>query len=709
MGHEALAIATLQIADIELPPEMERLRDLAYDLWWTWSPAATRLFAWIDPEHWRRYHNPVQLLINVEPHQWARLLSDPEFRRTYESVIRALDAYRAKPRWFAEQSPGLPGPVAYFSMEFGLHESLGIYSGGLGVLAGDHCKAASDLGLPMVGVGLLYQSGYFRQTVDADGFQQHIFPNYDFARLSVLPVEAPAGGVLTVPIDLPGRVVQAAVWKVQVGRVPVLMLDTDIPLNDPADRPITGILYVRGREMRLCQEIVLGVGGVRALRALGIHPSVWHLNEGHVAFLGLERAREHVLQGASLGEALKAVARNAVFTTHTPVPAGNESFDRELVRRYLEPWVRDVGCEPDDLLDLGVQDGRFNLTVLAIRLSSSANGVSQLHSQVSSAMWRHLWPGNPETPVVAITNGVHTDSWVGPEMRALYAHHLDPSWEEQLLEPEFWGRIRNVPDAELWAAHRAQKERLIRFVRERMRQQAARHGLSPDELRTIEGLLDPHALTIGFARRFATYKRAVLVLSDLDRLRALLADENRPVQIVFAGKAHPADREGQDLVRRLFLLTQGEFRGKLVFLEDYDIEMGRMMVQGCDVWLNTPRRPQEASGTSGQKCSANGGLNVSILDGWWVEGFRGDNGWAVGEGTIYPDYETQDREDAAVLYRVLEQEVVPRFFDREPGGLPRRWIELMKAAIESIVPQFSARRMLRDYALRVYLPALNRE
>src|SRR5262245_44404906 len=465
---EATEVGTLQVADIELPPEMERLRDLAYDLWWSWTPQATRLFAWIDPEHWRRYHNPVQLLINVEPHQWARLLSDPEFRRTYESVIHALDAYRAKPRWFSQQSPGLPGPVAYFSMEFGLHESLGIYSGGLGVLAGDHCKAASDLGLPLVGVGLLYQSGYFRQSVDADGFQQHIFPNYDFARLSVLPVEAPAGGILTVPIDLPGRTVQAAVWKAQVGRVPVLMLDTDVPQNDPADRPITGILYVRGREMRLCQEIVLGVGGVRALRALNIHPAVWHMNEGHVAFLGLERAREMVERGdVGLSDALKAVGRNTVFTTHTPVPAGNETFDPQLVRRYLEPWIEAVGCDPQAALSLGSQGGQFNLTALAIRLSSFVNGVSRLHGDVSSEMWRHLWPGAPEKPVGYVTNGVHTQTWVGSEMRALYSRYLDPGWDEKILDEQMWSRVAEVPDAELWSAHRSQKERLIRFVRER--------------------------------------------------------------------------------------------------------------------------------------------------------------------------------------------------------------------------------------------------
>jgi starch phosphorylase len=701
-------IRTLQVADIELPQGMERLRELAYDLWWSWNPQATRLFAWIDPDHWKRYQNPVQLLINVEPHHWERLLADPEFVTAYESLIQAFDAYRTRPRWFAQHAERLSGPIAYFSMEFGLHGSLGIYSGGLGLLAGDHCKAASDLGVPLIGVGLLYQSGYFRQTVDADGFQQHIYPNYDFARLPVLPVEAKGGGQLTVPIDLPGRVVQAAVWKARVGLVPVLMLDTDIPLNDPADRPITGILYVRGREMRLCQEMVLGIGGVRALRALSISPTVWHMNEGHVAFFGLERARRRVARGDSLSEALKGVARNTVFTTHTPVPAGNETFDRTLVRKYLEPWTREVGCEMEDALAIGADNGHFNLTALAIRLSTAVNGVSRLHGEVASAMWRHLFPAERERPVGYVTNGVHTPTWVGQEMRSFYATHLGADWEDHLLDPEYWERIRQVPDAELWAAHRSQKERLIRFVRERVRVQGARHGLSPDELRLIEGLLDPHALTIGFARRFATYKRAVLVLSDLERLRRLLSDPARPVQIIFAGKAHPADREGQDLIRRLFLLTQGEFRGRLVFLEDYDIGMGQMLVQGCDVWLNTPRRPQEASGTSGQKSPVNGGINLSILDGWWIEGHRGDNGWAIGDGTTDADIEAQDRRDGEALYTLLEEEVVPRFFDRAADGLPHRWIETMKASIESVVPQFSAHRMVRDYVLGAYLPAAAR-
>jgi starch phosphorylase len=704
-GSASLEIRTLDLADIVLPPEVSRLKDVAYDLWWTWSPQAVRLFSWIDPHHWRRYHNPVQLLINVEPQQWARLLDDGEFRRAYDAVLTSWAEYRGRARWFAEHRDGLRGPIAYFSMEFGLHESLGVYSGGLGVLAGDHCKAASDLGVPLVGVGLLYQSGYFRQTVDADGFQQHFYPNYDFARLPVKPVEAPTGGPLTVPVDFPDRVVQAAVWKVQVGNVPVLMLDTDIPLNDPADRPISSVLYVRGREMRLCQELLLGVGGVRALRALGIQPAVWHMNEGHVALLGLERARERVATGEGLSDALVQVARDTVFTTHTPVPAGNEQFDVELARRYLEPWARDTGASVDVALDLGLEGGSFNLTALAIRLSSAVNGVSQLHGRVSSDMWRHLWTTAPEQPVAAITNGVHTGTWVGPEMRQLYERHLGHDWEDRLLEPELWSRVREIPDAELWQAHHSQKQRLVRFARERVRVQGARHGLAPAELRLVETLLDPQALTIGFARRFATYKRAVLLLSDLARLRALVSDPARPVQFLFAGKAHPADRAGQEVIRRLFELTQGELRGRIVFLEDYDMQMGRMLVQGCDVWLNTPRRPHEASGTSGQKAPVNGGVNVSVLDGWWVEGFRGDNGFAIGNGFESADTEEQDRHDADSLYQVLEDEVIPAFHEREERGLPTRWIQLMKASVESIVPAFSAHRMVREYVERVYLPA----
>jgi starch phosphorylase len=454
--------------------------------------------------------------------------------------------------------------------------------------------------------------------------------------------------------------------------------------------------------------VVLGIGGVRALRALDIHPAVWHMNEGHVALLGLERARERVVRGEGLATALKGVAANTIFTTHTPVPAGNETFDLELVRRYVEPWARDVGSEPDAALRLGTEQGQFNLTALAIRLSSATNGVSQLHGEVSSEMWRHLWPKGPKHPISSITNGVHTESWIGPEMRSLYVEHLAADWETHLLDLAFWKRIEDVPPAELWAARRSQRERLIRFVRERLRTQGARHGSSPGELRELEALLDPHALTIGFARRFATYKRAVLLLTDLERLKTLLSDPDRPVQFIFAGKAHPADREGQGFIRRLFLLACGELQGKLVFLENYDIEMGRMLVGGCDVWLNTPRRPHEASGTSGQKVPINGGLNLSILDGWWAEGYQEDNGWAIGAGRSDPDPSAQDRADADSLYQLLEDEVIPTFYERDEAGLPLRWIKMMKRSIASIVPAFSARRMVREYAEELYLPAAER-
>ena len=720
-----LQIPTLQIADIDLPPEVERLRDLAYDLWWSFNPKASMLFAWIDPEHWRRYHNPVELLINVDPQKWVGLLRDTEFLEAYRQTIESLDHARNR-RKFMDDQPGLlSGPVAYFSMEFGLHESLGMYSGGLGVLAGDHCKAASDLGLPLFGVGLLYRSGYFRQTVDADGFQQHIYPDYDFARLPVRPVQSPSGGPLTVPVDLPGRVVHALVWVATVGGVRVFFLDTDIPLNDPSDRAITGLLYVRGREMRLAQEIVLGVGGVRALRALGIQPAVWHMNEGHVAMLTLERIRERVMRGEDFHDACASVRRNTVFTTHTPVPAGNEVFALDLVKQHLEPWSRDTGVPSDEVTALGTHEGLFNLTTLSIRLSSSTNGVSELHGRVSSRMWRHLWPMENESPIFAITNGVHTETWIGPELRAYFTKELDADWGSLLLNPGAWERIRAGSDEGLVSARRAQKERLIRYVRERVRKQAAREGFGPSDLRRLETLLDPGALTIGFARRFATYKRAVLLLQDIDRAKALLLDPQRPVQLIFAGKAHPADREGQEYIRQLAALSRGELSGRIVFLEDYDIDMARMLVQGVDVWLNTPRKPLEASGTSGQKAAINGALNLSIADGWWAEGFDGENGFLIdgGEATLPAPAEetavepasgalaqikleeTQDVLDAHALYQELENRVVPFYFGGKSPGASVEWTRMMKASIATIAPRFSARRMVRDYAVRVYGPA----
>jgi starch phosphorylase len=514
----------------------------------------------------------------------------------------------------------------------------------------------------------------------------------------------------------------------RVGGVHVFFLDTDIPLNDPSDRAITGLLYVRGREMRLAQEIVLGVGGVRAIRALGIQPAVWHMNEGHVAMLTLERIRERVMRGEDFHEACASVRRNTVFTTHTPVPAGHEVFALDLMKEHLEPWSRDTGVAADEVIALGVHEGHFNLTTLSIRLSASTNGVSELHGRVSSEMWKHLWPKDNESPIFAITNGVHTETWIGPEMRAYLTKELDHDWGSLLLDPAAWERLREASDEGLVAARRAQKERLIRYVRERVRKQEAREGSGPSDLRRLETLLDPAALTIGFARRFATYKRALLLLQDFDRAKALLLDPERPVQLIFAGKAHPADRAGQEYIKQLAVLARGELAGRIVFLEDYDIDMARMLVQGVDVWLNTPRKPLEASGTSGQKAAINGALNLSIADGWWAEAFNGENGFLIdgGEAAANPVSETdspedptgataansrvnledmQDQLDALALYRELETRVVPYFFGVKVPGASAEWTHMMKASIATIAPRFSARRMARDYALRVYGPA----
>ena len=712
-------IRTLASAEFHLPEEFARLRELAYNFWWSWTPQARLLFSSIDPALWARYRNPVEVLSHVEPQHWESLLLSDSFQAAYDNVLRSFDRYMGHPEqwWFNRTFPDHEGgPVAYLSTEYGIHESLRIYSGGLGVLSGDHCKAASDLGIPFVAAGLLYRRGYFRQTINAEGRQQHMYPDFDPARLPVLPVLGPEGRHLVVHVPLLDRKVQLAVYMAQVGRVPVLLLDSDLPQNDPSDRPITHILYVRGREMRLCQEMVLGIGAVRALRALGIDPSVWHLNEGHVALMALERLREEVLEGERLPRALDVVRRNIAFTTHTPVPAGNETFEGELVRLYLGSWAVQLGTSVNELLQLGQIDpndasGAFNLTALALRASTYHNAVSARHGEVSRQMWRDLFEGRDEAPIDSITNGVHVETWVGLELRDLLTKTLGPQWQEKAHQGEVWAKnLEAIPDDEFWAAHQAQKKRLIRKSREIVRRMLARHGASPRELASVNNLLDPRALTIGFARRFATYKRAGLLFHDLGRLRRLISDPERPLQIIFAGKAHPADLAGQDLITQIFRLSGSDpFRGKIVFLEDYDLLIGRLMVQGVDVWLNNPRRPLEASGTSGQKAAANGALNLSVLDGWWVEGYSEQVGWAIGRPETMDDQQAQDAEDAASLYDLLEQQVIPTFYDRDEFRLPQRWIAMMKASIHRLLPVFSGSRMVRDYATRAYVPLATRE
>ena len=711
-----VSVPTAAGASFRLPPQLEGLRRLAYNLWWSWHPPARNLFSRIDGAAWARYRNPIPVLAG--PVAWSELLDSPAFMAEYALVLREFDRYmeNGSDQWFPKRySRKLGGPIAYFCAEYGFHESLGIYSGGLGVLAGDHMKAASDMAIPLVGVGLLYRKGYFRQTIDADGHQEHAYPDYDLARLPLLQALDRFGDPLRVTVQLPGRDLTVAVWVAQIGRVPVLLLDTDTTENDDSDRPITHMLYVRGREMRLHQELVLGVGGTRALRALGLDPAVWHLNEGHSALLLAERARELVAADVPLADAWPQVKQNAVFTIHTPVAAGNERFEVDLVRRVAGPLFDgddrpDTGGVPiSEIIGLGrgVDDdpSQFDMTAFCLRLSNGANAVSQLHAQTANATWYPIL----DQPILGITNGVHPPSWVGAAMREAMERFLDAdldSMDDLTVARRFWERIERIPASELWEAHRRQKFELSIFARGRLRNQFARHGEAPLTLEELEEVLDPAALTIGFARRFATYKRAHLLFSDLDRLARLVGDHDRPVQIVFAGKAHPADRPGQGVIQEIFGRSRSpKLRGRVFILEDYDIRIARFLVQGVDVWLNNPRRPLEASGTSGMKAAANGVVNLSVLDGWWDEGWTGDNGWAIGGRDTNPDEGAQDWSDAQDLYRILEQEVVPAYYDRGPDGLPARWIERMRNSVSSTIWRFSTSRMLHEYAELLYLPA----
>ena len=709
-------VPTLPGVPFRVPPQLEGLRRLAYNLWWTWHPAARVLFSRMDGAAWARYRNPIPLLEGAI--RYAELLDNPAFLAEYQTVIRDLDHYMANGanHWFHRQyGSALHGPIAYFCAEYGFHESLGIYSGGLGVLAGDHMKSASDMTLPLVGVGLLYRKGYFRQTIDADGHQEHAYPDYDLSRLPLLQAADSDGSPLRITIPLPGRDLTVAVWVAQVGRVPVLLLDTDVPENLDADRPITNILYVRGREMRLHQELVLGVGGVRAIRALGLAPAVWHLNEGHSAFLLTERTRELVATGLPLDESFAQVRSTSVFTIHTPVSAGNERFDADLVRRIAGPLLdgdgrpATGGVPIERVLELGRDVAGdphgFDLTALSLRLTNGANAVSQLHAQTANATWQGLI----ERPILGITNGVHAPTWVGSAIADLYDRQLEADLDD--LDPQsqrgrFWERMARVPDADLWRAHQRQKLELAIFARGRLRNQFARHGEAPAVLQELESTLDPETLTIGFARRFATYKRAGLLFTEMDRLARLLWDQKRPLQIIFAGKAHPADRPGQLVIQDIFARSRSsELRGRVFILEDYDMRIARFLVQGVDVWLNNPRRPLEASGTSGMKAAQNGVVNVSVLDGWWDEGFTGDNGWAIGGRDMNPDEGAQDWADAQDLYRILEQDIIPRYYERDADGVPRRWTELMKRSMASTIWRFSTTRMLHEYTERLYLPA----
>ncbi len=699
----------------DLPRRISRLGELAYNLWWTWQPDATRLFARIDSDLWERLaHNPITFLRAVGRSALNAATQNKDYMASYNQVFAAFDQYLAQTdAWAARTYPQLARhPIAYFSMEFGLHETLPIYSGGLGVLAGDHLKESSDLGLPLVGVSFLYKQGYFSQHITEDGWQEAHNNPIPIDDLPFLPVLDEHGEPLTVQVEFPDRAVTLRIWEVRVGRVPLYLLDSDVDSNSAADRSLSARLYWSDLNFRVGQEVLLGVGGVRALRALGYNPGVWHMNEGHASFLTLERARELVASGYTFAEAVEKTRTGNIFTTHTPVPAGNDEFPLWLVEKHLAAIWPELGLSRDQFMDLARHQQpwgeSFSMGVLALRFSSGHNAVSELHGRVSRRMWKSLWPdrGEDDVPITHVTNGVHTANWMARRLRLLLDKYLGEDWLDHLDEADLWDKVDSIPAEEFWEVRIHLKRRLAFYLRERAREQWLDDGVHPVQVVASGVLINPYSLTIGFARRFATYKRAGLVMSDVDRLLEIINRPNMPVQIIFAGKAHPADDPGKQIIQHIYrTVKRAETGGRLVFLEDYDMNLAHYLVQGVDVWMNTPRRPMEASGTSGMKAGLNGVLNFSILDGWWREAYNGRNGWAIGDdGDL--EAEAQDEADAESLYTTLENEIIPLFYARDAHNVPLEWVSRAKEAVRTITPQFSTRRMLKEYIERLYLPAL---
>jgi len=712
--HEKLS--RIPPSQFELPRRIHRLAELAYNLWWTWHPDAYRLFKRLNPELWEEaYHNPIRFLRAIDPEHLQRATKDLAYVQLYDSVLTEFDEYmQSDNTWYARQYPDrMNQPIAYFSTEFGLHESLPIYAGGLGILSGDHLKEASDLGMPLIAIGFLYTQGYFTQVITEDGWQEARYANLSFHELPVHPVLDDEGEPLSISIAIAGREIIARLWRIEVGRVPLYLLDTSFEVNEPADRTLTERLYTSDLEMRITQEILLGIGGVRALRMLGYNPAIWHMNEGHSAFILLERMRELVAAGRSPEEAQDMVKQTTIFTTHTPVPAGHDEFPLWLIDKCFSNYWPELGLDRETFIDLARHTqpwgDMYAMSVLAMRMSRLRNGVSELHGQVARNMWNYLWPDRKveDVPIGHVTNGIHSSTWIAHQVKHLFDRYLPEDWMANIDDPAILEGIDAIPDEELWQTHRALKRRLVAYMRERARYRWIAGKLHPVQVIASGLMLNPYSLTIGFARRFATYKRASLVLSDPERLLGLLNQPGRPVQIIFAGKAHPADEPGKKLIQEVYRqVKRAENGGRLVFLEDYDMNVARYMLQGVDVWLNTPRRPNEASGTSGQKAALNGVLNFSILDGWWREGYNGKNGWAIGEDTKQDDPKLQDEHDAASLYRTLENEIIPLYYDRSADNIPNDWIGWMKESIKSVAPAFSMRRMVKEYIEKLYIPAL---
>jgi starch phosphorylase len=701
-----------------LPERIQRLEELAVDLWWSWHPEARIVFRTLDYTLWRATaHNPVRMLWVVPRQKLERAAVDPEFLRLYDAALAALDAARsARHTWWAERFASLNGQsIAYFSAEFALHQSLPIYAGGLGVLAGDHCKEAGDLGVPLIGVGFMYPQGYFHQHISAEGWQEESYERLNWADAPIEPALTPEGKPCITAVPLGDRSVLVAVWRVRIGRVKLYLLDTDLEENAPWDRELSARLYGGDRETRIQQEIVLGIGGVRALKALGSDPAVFHLNEGHAAFVVLQRIRDLIEHGASFDEALEEIRQTTIFTTHTPVPAGHDAFPFHLVEKHLAGCWGTLGPNRDRFLALGAYDNgggpQFNMTALALRSAAAVNGVSALHGQVTRDMWAPMWPDVPpaERPVGSITNGVHVPTWIAGELAALFDRYLGPAWMDQHDDPGLWDGILAIPDGELWRCRQSLRRYLFAFVRDRARQRWMEEHVGIPRVVAAGTLLEPEALTIGFARRFTGYKRPELIFHDAERLAAILNGAGRPVQIIFAGKSHPADDVGKHHLQRVYKRALDPlFGGRVAFVDDYDLHVAHFMVQGCDVWLNNPRKPLEASGTSGMKAALNGVPHLSIGDGWWAEGFTGANGWLIDGGVGGDNGDAVDAADANALYRLLEEEVVPAFYDRDEALVPRRWIAMIKEAIRTVAPRFSARRMVKEYVETMYAPAIHR-
>ena len=707
------------IVNPQLPKRINRLEDIANNLWWSWNTNFLKIFKEIDIDLWEKVEkNPVKFLKQVSQEKLENACKNQELLKEYDKFADDFDNYmKSKNTWFNKKYPDNASDlIAYFSAEYGLDETIPIYSGGLGILSGDHLKSASDLGIPLVAVGLLYKNGYFNQSINGQGIQQTEFKNIDIDSLPILPVKDVEGKDLIISVDMPKKKLYLKVWEIKVGRVTLYLMDSDIDANIQEYREITKTLYGGNQEMRISQEIVLGMAGVELLRMLGLKPTIYHMNEGHSSFLILKLIENTINnKKVSFNIARDIVSSKTVFTTHTPVPAGNDIFPIELMEKYFKDYWEKLGISKIDFFKMGMRpnanlDSGFDMGILALKVAGKKNGVSKLHREVSSELFSDVWPNiiSNESPITYVTNGIHTCSWLAPNLKRLYNKYLIPFWQDSIHNDNVWENIKDIPNEELWEAHMDRKKKLLNLVKDSTTKRLRRSGYSYEQINKIVGNLNPNALTIGFARRFATYKRATLIFKDLERITQILNDEQRPVQLIFAGKAHPIDQAGQDLIKYIHEISlKPQFIGKIFILEDYNIGMSRYLVSGVDVWLNNPRRPLEASGTSGQKASVNGAINFSVLDGWWAEGYNTKNGWKIGSEVNYDNYEVQDNEDSESLYSTLEKKIVPTYYNQNEDGISEKWLEMMKESISSTGGKFSTSRMLVDYMEKLYIPLCN--